>query len=59
VLGRRSDVQEFQHRKFAVYGCDDPLHTCNRHIEADTAHAITVLECKQYSLFIFCGEVVI
>ena len=40
-----------------MYGCDDFLQTCNRHPNGDVAHAITVLECKQYSFFIFCGEV--
>ena len=35
------------------------MQTWNGHPKGDAAHAITVLECKQYSLFIFCGEVVI
>src|SRR6266851_446406 len=59
VFGDSADLQECQDWKFVVYGRDDLLQTCNRHQKADAAHAITVLERKQYSLFIFCGEVVI
>jgi len=59
VLRRRPDRQEFQDREFVVYGCDDLLQTRSWHSKGDAAHAITVLECKHYSRFIFCGEVMI
>ena len=59
VLRRSHDIQHFQDREFIVYGCDELLQTRSRHPKGDAAHAITVLECKQYSLFIFWGEVVI
>jgi hypothetical protein len=49
-------MQVFQHRKFAIYGHDEVMQTLNRHLKADAAHTVTVLECKHYSLF-FCGGV--
>ena len=52
-------MQVFQHRKFAVYGRDEVMQTLNRHLKADAAHTVTVLECKHYSLFIFCGGVTV
>ena len=59
VLRRGHDRQKFQDREFVVYGCDDLLQTRSRHPKGDAAHAITVLECKHYSLFILSGEVMI
>jgi hypothetical protein len=56
---RRLDNQEFQCGKFAVHGCDGLLQSRNRHPKVDASHAITMLECEHYSLFIFCSEVVI
>jgi hypothetical protein len=53
------DTQEFQCGKFAVHGCDELLQARNRHPKNDVSHAITMLECEHYSLFIFCSEVVI
>jgi len=46
----------FQHRKFVVYGCDEPFQTPCRGLEVDATHAIPMLERERYSLFIFCGE---
>jgi hypothetical protein len=34
------------------------LQIQNEHPKADSVNGITVLECKQYSLFIFCSGVV-
>ena len=56
VLRPRREIQVFQDRKFVIYGCDDLLQTRSRHPKVDAAHAIAVLKCKHYSLFIFCGE---
>ena len=47
----------FQHRKFIVYGLEELLQTRNWDLKVDAAYAITVLERKCYSLFIFCGEI--
>jgi hypothetical protein len=59
VLRRRADRQEFEDRKFIVYGCDDLLQTQSRHPKGDAAHAIVVLECKHYVLFDFCSKAMI
>ena len=59
VLPRRPDRQEFQDRKFVVYGIDEVLQTRSRHPKVDAADAITMLECKHYALFVFCGEAMI
>ena len=54
----RPDIQEFQYRKFVVYGRDEFLETQNRNPKADAAHAGTVLECQSYPTFVFSREVV-
>jgi hypothetical protein len=59
LIRRRLDIQEFQCGKFAVHGHDKLLPTRNRHPKINASHAITMLECEHYSLFIFCSEVVI
>jgi len=59
VLGRRPEIQEFQRGKFIVYSCDELLQIRSRHPKGDAADAITVLECKHYSLFIFCSKAMI
>ena len=56
ILGRRHDVQIFKHRKFLVYGHGDPPQLLKRHIKANAADPVAVLEGKQYSLFIFCTD---
>ena len=52
-------MQVFQHRKFALYGRDEIMQTLNRHLKANAAHTVTVLECKHYSLLIFRGRVMV
>jgi len=52
-------IQEFQYGKFAVYGHEELLQTRNRHTKIDELHAITILECKHYSLFIIRSDLVI
>ncbi len=59
VLRRRREIQVFQDREFVVYGRDDLLQTRSWYLKGDAAHTITVLECKHYALFVFCGEATI
>jgi hypothetical protein len=59
AFGRGGDVQVFQHGKFLIYCRDELLQIRKRHVKADTAHAIAVLECKHYSRFILRGDAVI
>jgi hypothetical protein len=59
LIRRRLDIQEFQCGEFAVHGHDEPLQSRNRHPKIDASHAITMLECEHYTLFIFCSEVII
>jgi hypothetical protein len=56
VINERCEIQEFQHWKFLPYGCDELLQILVRYQKADPAHAITVLECENYSLYIFLTE---
>src|ERR1700761_7037642 len=51
--------QEFQNRKFPVKDSDELLQYWNRIHDADAAHAITLPQRKDYSLFIFCGKIII
>jgi hypothetical protein len=51
------DIQVFQNREFPVEGINEPLQFRNRNLKADAAHAITVLQRKSHSLFVFCGDV--
>ena len=53
------EIQVVKNRKFVVYGGDEPDQIRNRHLEADAAHAITVLKGKDYSVFVFCGDVMV
>ena len=57
VHGGWCDVQIFQHGKLVVHGPDDLLQIRNRHPKAYALHAITVLEGKHDSSFVFCGEI--
>jgi hypothetical protein len=59
VLGRRGDIQVLQYRKTVVCGHDELLQPRSMQPKVNMPHAITVLQCKHYSLFIFRGEVVI
>ena len=47
----RPNAQIFQHRKFAIYENKNVLHR-NGHLQADPAHAITVLQGKHDTLYI-------
>jgi len=53
------DMQVFQHGELVVHSLDDLLQIRNRHPKAYASHAITELEGKHDSSFIFGGEIVI
>ena len=59
VLSIRPNIQEFQYQKFIVYGCDELLQTWDRNPKVNAAHTVVLLECQQYSVFIFSCKVVI
>ena len=59
VLRPRPHNQVFQHWIFLVDGHNELLQFHNRHLKTDTANAITLLKCKDYSLFIFCSDVAV
>jgi hypothetical protein len=48
-----------KNRKFLVDGSGESGQIRNRHLKTDAADAITVLKGKDYSLFVFCGDVVV
>jgi hypothetical protein len=49
----------FQDREFLVDCHDKPPHIPNRKEEAEVADAMTLLESKQYPLFILCSDTII
>jgi len=53
MLVRRPNVEEYQIWKLPIEGHDELLQVRNRHPKANAVHSITVLECEQYTLFIF------
>ena len=55
----RHGIQVFQDRKFPVEGLNELPQYCDRLSEADAADTIAVPQCKDYSLFVFWGDVVI
>ena len=59
ALRRGREKQVFKERKLVIYGCNELLQTRSRHEQGDAVHAIAVLECKYYSLFILCGKATI
>jgi hypothetical protein len=58
VLIPTSNDQVFQNWIFVIHGHDELLQTRNRHAKADATDAIALLESKDCSLFVFCGDVV-
>ena len=52
------DNQVFQNWIFLVHGRDELLWARTWQNEANTTDAIILLECKDCSLFIFCGDLV-
>ena len=59
IINEGLEIQVFQHQKFLPYGCDELLQILVRHQKAGPVHAIIVLECEHYSLFIFLAEAMI
>src|SRR6266850_3005206 len=57
VLGRSPETKENQCRKIFVYCRDELRQKWNMQRKVDAPHTIAVAECENYSLFVFCGEV--
>ena len=53
------DIQGFQRGKAVVHSLDDLPQTWNRQCKGYASHAITVLEGKHDSSFVFGGEIVV
>jgi hypothetical protein len=56
IISERPNEQIFEDRKFLVYGRDKPLKNLSRHLEADPAYTIMVLEGVHDLFFIFCSD---
>jgi hypothetical protein len=54
--GQRPEVQGLKHWKIVVHGHDKLLQIQDRYEQANAAHAITMLKCKQYAIFIGGGD---
>jgi hypothetical protein len=59
VLPRSIHNQIFQDGEFFVDCHDKLLQILNREDKAEVADAMTLLESKQYPLFIFCSDAII
>ena len=59
VVKRKRDIQVFEDWIFVVHGHDKLLQNCTGTVKANAADAITMFESKDYSFFVFCGELTI
>ena len=57
VLRLGPNEQVFQHWELPIHGHQELRQYRNRQLKADVAYAITFLECKHYSLFVFHGNI--
>ena len=49
----KCDIQKFQYWEFFAHSCDELPQTLKGYMKADTTYTMTVLECEQYSVFVF------